>query len=119
MPAGRPSFKPTKEERSQVEAMAGYGVPHDNIAALIRGGIDSDTLKKHFKIELAQGKAKACTQVGKTLYQKAIDGDVTSLIWWTKSQMRWAETVKQELTGKDGEQLLSGIQVTFVKPKDE
>ena len=38
-------FVPTAEERTQVEAMAGYGVPHDHIAALVREGIDSDTLK--------------------------------------------------------------------------
>jgi hypothetical protein len=24
------------------------------------------------------------------------------MIWWTKSQMKWSETVRQELTGKDG-----------------
>ena len=64
-------FVPTAEERKQVEAMAGYGVPHDNIAAIIRDGIDSDTLKKHFKKELMQGKAKANAKVGQTLFQKA------------------------------------------------
>ena len=29
-------------------------------------------------------------------------GDTTAMIWWTKAQMRWSETVRQELTGKDG-----------------
>ena len=43
--AGRPEFQPTDEERKQVEALAGYGVPHDQIAVLVRGGIDSDTLE--------------------------------------------------------------------------
>jgi len=28
--------------------------------------------------------------------------DTTAMIWWTKAQMRWSETVRQELTGKDG-----------------
>ena len=27
------------------------------------------------------------------------------MIWLTKAQMRWSETVRQELTGKDGERL--------------
>jgi hypothetical protein len=31
--------------------------------------------------------------------------------------MRWSETVKQEVTGADGEPL-QGIQVTFVKPNE-
>jgi len=35
-----------------------------------------------------------------------VGGDTTSLIWWTKTQMRWAETVKQEHTGADGAPLL-------------
>ena len=62
----RPAFKPTDEERKQVEAMSGYGVPHEQIAALIKRekvktktmeSIDSDTLKKHFRMELIDGKA--------------------------------------------------------------
>jgi hypothetical protein len=39
------------------------------------------------------------------------------MIWWTKAQMRWSETVKQELTGADGVEL-TGITVNFVKPDD-
>jgi hypothetical protein len=87
-------FVPTAEERRQVEAMAGYGVPHDQIAVLIgEDGIDSDTLKKHFKKELAQGKAKANAKVGQTLFQKATAGDTTAAIWWSKTQMGWRESV--------------------------
>ena len=44
-------------------------------------------------------------------------GDTTAMIWWTKAQMRWSETVKNEVTGADGEPF--DIQITFVKPKDE
>jgi PIN domain nuclease of toxin-antitoxin system len=44
-------------------------------------------------------------------------GDTTAMIWWTKSQMKWSETVKQELTGAEGKEL-TGIQVTFVKPNE-
>ena len=95
-------FKPTDSERVQVEAMAGYGVPHDNIAAIIRDCIDSDTLKKHFKKELAQGKAKANAKVGQTLYQKATSGDTTAAIWWSKTQMGWKDTQTHEISGVDG-----------------
>jgi hypothetical protein len=91
-------FVPTEQERIQVEAMAGFGVPHDNIASLIGDGIDSDTLKKHFKKELAQGKAKANAKVGQTLYQKATSGDTTAAIWWSKTQMGWRESVNVNTT---------------------
>ena len=45
---------------------------------------------------------KANAQVGKTLFQKVMAGDTTAAIWWSKTQMRWAETQKHELTGADG-----------------
>lgn len=89
--AGRPAFKFTDEQRNQVEKLAGYGVPHNDIAALVGDGIDADTLRQHFRKELDQGRAKANSGVGQRLWQKAMDGDTASLIWWSKAQMRWRE----------------------------
>jgi len=103
------------QTRKLVESSSGLGLPHEQIAILV--GIDDKTLRKHYRAELDIGKAKANGQIAKTLFSKAVAGDTTSLIWWTKAQMRWSETVKQEVTGADGEPL-QGIQVTFVKPND-
>jgi hypothetical protein len=100
--AGRPAFEPTAAERKQVEALSGYGLPIDQIAVLVRDGIHVDTLRAHFANELVSGKAKANGQVGKTLFQKVMAGDTTAAIWWSKTQMRWAETQKHEVTGADG-----------------
>jgi hypothetical protein len=100
--AGRPAFEPTDAERKQVEALSGYGLPIDQIAVLVRDGIHVDTLRSHFATELVSGKAKANGQVGKTLFQKVMAGDTTAAIWWSKTQMRWAETQKHEVTGADG-----------------
>ena len=100
--AGRPAFEPTDAERKQVEAFSGYGLPIEQIAVLIRDGIHVDTLRAHFSSELVSGKSKANAQVGKTLFQKVMAGDTTAAIWWSKTQMRWAETQKHELTGADG-----------------
>jgi len=107
--------QPTDETRRLVESSSGLGLPHEQIGMLV--GIDDKTLRKYYRQELDMGKAKANGQIAKTLYSKAISGDTTSLIWWTKAQMRWSETVKQELTGADGEPL-QGIQVSFVKPNE-
>jgi hypothetical protein len=95
--AGRKRFTPTVAERRQVESMAGFGVPIESIAALVRDGISHETLRNRFAKELAQGKAKANAKVGQTLFQKAIAGDTSSLIWWTKTQMRWSETHRHEI----------------------
>jgi hypothetical protein len=100
--AGRPAFEPTDSERKQVEAMSGYGLPIEQIAVLVRHGIDTDTLRKHFAQELIAGKAKANSGVGRTLFQKAMGGDTAAMIWWSKTQMRWKEVQQHELTGVDG-----------------
>jgi hypothetical protein len=110
------AHKPTDETRRMVESTSGLGLPHEQIAILV--GIDDKTLRKYYRAELDMGKAKANGQIAKTLFSKAVGGDTTSLIWWTKTQMRWSETIKQELTGEDGSPLLTSIQVSFVQPKD-
>lgn len=109
------AHKPTDESRKMVESTSGLGLPHEQIAILV--GIDDKTLRKYYRTELDTGKAKANGQIAKTLFSKAVAGDTTSLIWWTKSQMRWSETVKNEVTGADGEPL-TGITVSFVKPNE-
>jgi hypothetical protein len=89
---GRPPLQFTDAQRKLVSKMSGFGVPFANIAALVtEDGIDEDTLNKHFKKELAQGKAKTNSKIGQTLYNKAIEGDTSALIWWSKTQMRWRE----------------------------
>lgn len=100
--AGQPAFEPTDSERKQVEALSGYGLPIEQIGYLVRDGIHVDTLRAHFRSELNSGKSKANAQVGKTLFSKVMAGDTTAAIWWSKTQMRWAETQKHELTGADG-----------------
>lgn len=93
--------KPTDDLRRQIEQASGLGLPHDQIAALV--GISDETLRKYYGPELAVGKAKASAQVAKTLFNKAVQGgDTTAMIWWTKAQMRWAETQRHENSGPDG-----------------
>ena len=109
--SGRPAFVPTDQERMQVSALSGVGLPQDQIASLIRDGIHVETLRSHFEKELTAGKAKANSQVAKSLYQKAMSGDTTAAIWWTKTQMRWSETQKHELSGIDGAPIQADINI--------
>jgi hypothetical protein len=115
--AGRPEFEPTDAERKQVEALSGYGLPIDQIAVLVRNGIHVDTLRAHFGAELVTGKGKANGQIGKTLFQKAMGGDTAAMIWWSKTQMRWAETQKHEHSGVDGAAIKTVIE--WQRPSDE
>jgi hypothetical protein len=95
------TFKPTDEDRSLVEAMTAVGIPQVDVAMVMRDGIDVKTLRKHFRRELDTAKIKANAKVGGTLYNKAIKGDVASLIFWCKTQMGWKETNVQEVHRKD------------------
>ena len=110
----RNPHRPTDETRRLVETSSGIGLPHEQIALLLE--IDDKTLRKHYRVELDKGKAKAHLKIAQTLFNKATGGDTTSLIWWTKTQMNWSETVKQEISGADGVPL--GIQVSFVSPQE-
>ena len=98
--SGRKPITPTDEDREHAETLAGFGLTEVNIAALVCGGISVATLRDRFAEELQRGRAKAHAGIGKTLFQKAMAGDVASLIWWTKTQMRWTEAPRQiELSG--------------------
>lgn len=100
--AGRPAFEPTEQERRQVEALSGYGLPLIQIAALIRDGIHVSTLSAHFNTELMVGKAKANAGAAKSIYQKVMSGDPGMMRYWGATQLGWRETQHHEVTGKDG-----------------
>lgn len=100
--AGRPAFEPTDQERRQVEALSGYGLPLHQIAALIRDGIHVSTLSAHFERELTLGKAKANAGAAKSIYQKVMSGDPGMMRYWGATQLGWRETQHHEITGKDG-----------------
>jgi len=90
---------PTKNTRLTVENSCGLGMPHESIGVLI--GIDDKTLRKHYRHELDMGKARANSQIAQTLFNKAIGGDTTCLIWWTKSQMKWGAVSTVRLTNDE------------------
>jgi len=98
---GRPTFKPTDEERKQVAQMVAVGIPQEQIAMVIRGGIDTKTLSKHFNKEIRESKVLANAKVGGTLFNKIMNGDTTAAIFWAKTQMGWKETTVHENTIKD------------------
>lgn len=80
--------------------MVAVGIPQEQIAMVIRDGIDTDTLVKHFKKEIRESKILANAKVGGTLFNKVMNGDTAAAIFWAKTQMGWKETNVQEHTGK-------------------
>ena len=112
--SGRKPFVATDAERKQVEALAGVGLPHDQIAALLRDGVCVDVVRDNFAHELKAGKAKASAKIGQTLFNRAIGGETASLIWWTNSQMGWKEKRDLDVTSSDGTMSPAVIQLMAV-----
>lgn len=82
---GPVSFNP--EHAKTVRALSQYGVPQDDIAATI--GCCVETMQKLYSDELAKGRALANAKIGKRLFEKAMEGDVSALIFWAKCRLRW------------------------------
>jgi hypothetical protein len=86
---GRRMHRPDAAQRRQVEAMAAYGIPADDISRVV--GIDAKTLRKHYRPELDLGETKANAQVAGFLFNSAKSGNVTAQIFWLKTRARWRE----------------------------
>ena len=91
-----PLFEPTDEQRKFVRTLVAYGIPQDAIARLVidsRGsGIDSKTLRKHFRAEMDEAVVEANSKVAETLYRMAVSGDCpAATFFWLKCRARWRE----------------------------
>ena len=87
---GRRAHKPDPAQRRQVEAMAAYGIPEQDIARVL--SVDPKTLRKHYREELDLGETKANAQVAGYLFNAAKNGNVTAQIFWLKTRAKWRET---------------------------
>lgn len=92
----------SEDERKTVERLSSVGVGHRQIAALVRDGIDVETLEKYFRAELDRGKAAAHAKVGSKLMQKIMDGDTAAMIFYCKTQMGWREGQDVNVSGSLG-----------------
>jgi hypothetical protein len=82
----------------QVEAMAGYGLPAEDIAQVLR--MDVEELRRHYADELEDGRIKANSKVAENLYRKATGEGreaVTAAIFWLKTRAGWREVTSHEV----------------------
>lgn len=96
----RKPFTPTDEQRRLVKAMAGYGVPHDDIALVVK--CSPPTLRSWFRHDLDVATIEANARVAQTLYQQATTpGNIAATILWLKARAGWREKQQVEVTGTD------------------
>jgi hypothetical protein len=81
----RPQTDPS--QRRQVEALAAYSIPADNISRIV--GIDAKTLRKYYREELDLGEVKANAQVAGFLFNSAKKGNVSAQY---SGSAQWRET---------------------------
>jgi hypothetical protein len=74
---GRPSYRPTLEDRKTVEQMKFCGESDNTIARALN--IDPDTLRKHFADELADGHAQRRKEVIGLMFDAARSGNVAAI----------------------------------------
>tara|TARA_R110000823_G_scaffold223001_1_gene351212 strand:+ start:462 stop:1043 length:582 start_codon:yes stop_codon:yes gene_type:complete len=91
-------YTPNPDHRRLVESTSGIGLPYNEIAALIN--VDEETLFEHYRREIEIGQAKANGQIAKAIYNKALDGDSTSLKLWTENQTKIKRNVGRPLGTK-------------------
>ena len=95
----RKPHAPTEKTRTEVNALAGFGIREDEIATYI--GIAPKTLRKYYRDELDVGHIKANAAVARSLYNQAVNGNsTTAAIFWLKSRAGWRENI--ELPQEDG-----------------
>lgn len=99
----RHPHQPTKTTREVVKLHTMVGTDQRVIADIL--DIDPKTLRKHYREELDQSKARANAQIGGALFKKASAGDTTAMIFWMKTQARWCE--RQEIDHTTGGEKLS------------
>lgn len=102
--SGRPSLKPTFEQRKYVELLTGLGLRQEEICLLVINpdtgkSISERTLREKFAKEIEVGAIKANASVSQSLYKNATTGNVAAQIWWTKCRMGWKDTTGLEVTG--------------------
>lgn len=94
---GPKTWEPTAAERRMIEHYVAIGYTQEQIGALIGKSVDS--LQRHCREELDTGALKVNAKVAGKLYQKAMEGDTASIIFWTKTRLGWTEKSAIEHTG--------------------
>jgi predicted DNA-binding protein (UPF0251 family) len=85
----RPRLEITDEQIRQAQLLSGYGLTQNQVADVL--GISRSTFEKkkneeRVQVALQKGRAIAQQNVGKSIYEKALNGDMTAAIWWEKTR---------------------------------
>jgi hypothetical protein len=83
-------YEPTDKARTLVRKLSMLGVAQDKIA--LKLGIDTKTLRKHFREDLDEGDVEAFASVAGALWHNAVkNNNVVAQIFWMKARHGWID----------------------------
>jgi transposase len=104
---------PDDSSRKLVRSLSAVGIRYVDIATKL--DITDDTLRKHYKKELEEGRIDANASIGQGLFAQAKNGNVAAMIFWLKTRAGWKETNVTEIAAGEGAEV-KGINIQFVEP---
>ncbi len=109
-PGGRPS-KLNYLDMSEVERLGGLGLTLDEVGYVL--GVTTQTIhnwKKNPKFfdALKKGRAQADSRIKQSLYQRALEGDVTAQIFWLKNRdpKNWGDKRQLDISSDDSSEVV-------------
>ena len=103
---GRPKKTISPSQLPEIERMAGLGLSEQKIAVILGLSVPTFIARKQddprIGLAIEKGRADAEEKIGQTLYDKALGGDLGSIVWWEKTRAGRFERRREEHTGKDG-----------------
>jgi hypothetical protein len=88
--SGRRTIEISEAMRADVRRFAEIGVPHSIIARIV--GLSATTLRRRCRAELDAGVEVANARVALTLFETAMGGNTTAMLWWEKTRAGRRET---------------------------
>uniref|UniRef100_A0A7C3QWR5 Uncharacterized protein n=1 Tax=Leptospirillum ferriphilum TaxID=178606 RepID=A0A7C3QWR5_9BACT len=106
---------PNDNNRKLIKHLSAMGTRQEDIAQLL--DISVETLVKYYRSEVRKGSLQSTVKVAQTLYEKAIAGDTTCMIFWLKTQSKWRETDRLDVNVKG--EMTKNFVFRILKPGDE
>lgn len=103
-----PGFTPLPHHYQQVEELASSALTQEEIAKLIINPatgcpICLNTLRKYFLRQLEVGSLRVSAKVAKALNNKAMNGDLGSIVWYEKTRRGFKDGVAVDHSGSVGD----------------
>jgi hypothetical protein len=91
---------PTDETRKLVSSMVAAGVTRVSMCLVME--LTDDQMRRHYRREIDTALDMANARVTGKLFEKCMQGDVPSMIFWLRTRAKWKTADKLELSGPEG-----------------